>query len=71
MFIGGGAVVYKLGPKEARIEILGCALAPIPYFRVGLQGVLAGIAEMFSTRVYLREQRSNAPTTITFRASWV
>lgn len=71
MFVGGGAVIYKLGPKEARIEILGCPMAHIPYFRVGLHGVLLGIGEMFSKRVYLREQRSKTPLTITFRASWV
>jgi hypothetical protein len=72
MFIGGGIIVYKLGPKEARIEVLSCTLASIPYFRVGLQGVLLGIGEMFSQRLYVREVRSVPdPTAIVFRASWV
>ena len=72
MFVGGGIIVYKLGPKEARIEILSCTLASIPYFRVGLQGVLLGIGEMFSQRLYVREvPRVPSPTSIIFRASWV
>jgi hypothetical protein len=72
MFMGGGVIVYKLGPKETRIEILGCALAHIPYFRTGLQGVLLGIGELFSQRVYVRElARLGGKTTIVFRASWV
>jgi hypothetical protein len=72
MFVGGGIIVYKLGPKEARIEVLSCALATIPYFRVGLQGVLLGIGEMFCQRLYVREvPRVPNPTTIAFRASWV
>lgn len=72
MFVGGGIIIYKLGPKEARIEILSCTLASIPYFRAGLQGVLLGIGEMFAQRLYVREvPRVPNPTTIIFRASWV
>jgi hypothetical protein len=72
MFVGGGIVVYKLGPKEARIEVHACTLASIPYFRVGLQGVLLGVGELFSQRVYVREvPRVASPTTVVFRSSWV
>lgn len=75
MFVGGGVTVLKLGPKEARVEVLGCTLAHIPYFRTGLQGVLLGIGALFSQRVYVREVTrvgSGMPqTSIIFRGSWV
>jgi hypothetical protein len=75
MFVGGGVTVVKLGPKEARIEMLGCTLAHIPYFRSGLQGVLLGIGELFSQRVYAREVprvgNATPATTVIFRGSWV
>jgi hypothetical protein len=72
MFVGGGVVVYKLGPKEARMEIHGCGLAHIPYFRAGFQGVLLGVGELFTQRVYVREvPRPGSKTTLVFRSSWV
>jgi len=72
MFVGGGVTVLKLGPKEARIEVLDCTLAHIPYFRTGLQGVLLGVGELFASRLYVREvPRVGSATTIHFRASWV
>ena len=75
MFVGGGVTVFKLGPKEARIEVLGCTLAHIPYFRTGLQGVLLGIGELFSQRLFVREVTrvgsATPSTSIIFRGSWV
>lgn len=72
MFVGGGVQVWKLGPKECRVELLGCRLAHIPYFRAGLQGVFIGIASHLTTKVYVNEvPRLNGPTTIVYRGSWV
>ncbi len=72
MFVGGGAAVYKLGPKETRVEILGCSLASIPYFRNGLQGVLHGIGELFCQKLYVSEvTRASSESTIVYRGSWV
>lgn len=72
MFVGGGMAVYKLGPKETRIEVHGCALAPIAYFRTGLQGVLQGIGERFCQKLYVSEiPRMTTPTSIAYRGSWV
>ena len=61
----------ELGPKEARVEFLSCSLAKIPYFRAGLQGVLLGIGELFTKKIYVVEAPSPAPTTMVFRGSWV
>jgi hypothetical protein len=74
MFVGGGGIIYKLGPKESRLEVLGCRLADIPYFRYGLQGVLQGIGGLFCTKLYVSEVRSAAegsPLRIVYRGSWV
>jgi len=70
MFIGGGTAVYRLGPKEAHIEVVHCTLASIPYFRTGLRGVLLGVGSAFSQKLYINELVR--PTdAMMFRASWV
>jgi hypothetical protein len=71
MFIGGGAAIYKIGPKEARIEFVGCSLAPIAYFRTGLRGVLLGVGSGFTNKLYVAEVPSPSPDSIRLRASWV
>lgn len=72
MFIGGGAAVYKVGPKEARIEVVSCSLAHISYFRTGLRGVLLGIGSVFTQKLYVNEVPSRStPDSIVFRGSWV
>lgn len=72
MFVGGGVCVFKAGPKEARIEFHECTLAPISYFRSGLRGVLLGVGEHFTTKVYVNEiPRVSSGTSVVFRASWV
>jgi hypothetical protein len=72
MFVGGGTAVYKLGPKDARIEMIAGPLAGIGYFKNGLRGVLLGVGELFSSKVYVLEiPRLCNATTIVFRTSWV
>jgi len=72
MFRGGGVAAWKLGPKEARVEFVGCPIARVPYFRVGLQGVLLGVGEMFCERMYLQEIPALCTrSTLAFRGAWV
>jgi hypothetical protein len=72
MFEGGGVAVYKLGPKEVRIEMLGCRLAHVQYFRAGLRGVVLGVGELFARTIYVTEVPTpKEPTSIVFRGSWV
>jgi hypothetical protein len=71
MFVGGGTTVFKLGPKEARAEMLRCSLAHVGYFRAGLRGVILGIGEMFARTIYVNEVPSRERETIVFRGSWV
>jgi hypothetical protein len=72
MFIGGGAAVFKVGPKEARVEVVGCSLAPIPYFRNGLRGVVLGIGSAFTEKLYVTEiAHQRTPDTLVMRGAWV
>ena len=72
MLQGGAGAVYRLGPKEARIEIHGNALVAIDYCRNGWRGMFAASAALFAQKVYVNEQRSLAtPTSMGLRLSWV
>jgi hypothetical protein len=68
---GGGTRVIKLGPKEARIEIVGLPLAAIPYFRAGFQGMIKAGGELFCTRAYITEvPKLCTALTIGYRCAW-
>ena len=68
---GGGTRVIKLGPKEARIEIVGLCLAASPYFRAGFQGMIKSGGELFCTRAYVSEvPRLTTGMTIGYRCAW-
>jgi hypothetical protein len=68
---GGGVGVFKVGPKDARIEIVGFTGAPIPYCRNGLRGVLMGLSELVCTKAYASEIRALCTdTTLGFRVAW-
>ncbi|HWL89399.1 MAG TPA: hypothetical protein VNO21_26525 [Polyangiaceae bacterium] len=71
MWVGGAIAVYKEGPKQARVELVACALAPVPYFRTAMRGVLAAVGEKFCTKLYLKEIPTRDPTAMVYRGSWV
>ena len=55
IFDGGGCCVTKLGPKDARMEMVGNPLANIPYFRNATRGLWLVAIEMFCTKAYMLE----------------
>ena len=62
---GGGVEVRKVGPKEAVVEVVGCGVLDVPYFRSALGGVIQGIVQLFCRRAYVhdltdRSSRSSA-----------
>jgi hypothetical protein len=57
---GGGIRVLRLGPKEARIELVQCAIADSSYFRYALRGVVVAVLHMFCSRAYVHEQALSA-----------
>jgi len=68
---GGGMGVFKLGPKEARVEIVGYPLAALRYNRVTFRGILAGIVGLFCNKIYVVElPKMCGPRELGFRLSW-
>ena len=69
---GGGVATYKLGPKEARIEIAGWPCARIRYCRIATRGLLSGQTEMFCRKAYVQEVTPLCTElTLAYRVSWV
>ena len=69
-FKGSGVAVFKLGPKEARFEIVGWPLARIDYNRISFRGILVSLARPFCTKVYVTEIAGYTSTTVSYRVAW-
>jgi hypothetical protein len=68
---GGGISVTELGPKDARVELVGNALCDIDYFRTGVRGVYQAAVQLFCAKAYSVElARGRAPGTTAMRISW-
>jgi hypothetical protein len=69
---GGGMAVSKLGPKDARIDLIGNPLCEIDYFRVGVRGVYQAAVQLFCSRVYSSDASvSRTARSMSIRLSWV
>jgi hypothetical protein len=69
---GGGIALYKLGPKEARVEFAGFPFAAIHYVRVAIRGIALGVVELFAQTAYAREIAGLCTDkTLAYRLSWV
>jgi hypothetical protein len=70
-WIGSGLGVFKIGPKEARIEIVGCPCAKIPYFRVANRGILQSVTQLLCTRAYVHDVAALCTdSTLGYRVQW-
>ena len=69
---GSAAAVFKLGPREARMEVVNNPLASIPYFRASLQGITHATAASFASHVSVRELtwQPEVPFRASYRVSW-
>jgi hypothetical protein len=68
---GGDVAVFKLGPKEARVEIAGWPCSRVPYCRRALRGLLIGQSELFCRRAYASEiAHLCTATTLGYRIAW-
>ncbi|MGO8994573.1 MAG: hypothetical protein ACLQVI_14750 [Polyangiaceae bacterium] len=68
---GGGTRVLKLGPKEARADIVGVPILVVPYFRNAIRGLYQAAISVFCTKCYVHEiVRRSEPTAIGLRISW-
>jgi hypothetical protein len=70
--MGGGCAVYRLGPKEARVECHGIPeLAELGYFRNGFRGMFASSGQLFCQKVYVTDLAAfTLRRRIGFRVSW-
>lgn len=68
---GGGGAVWRLGPKEARVEIHGVPMVSFAYFRNGWRGMFAGSGSLFVSKVYVTEiARKTTATSMALRVAW-
>ncbi len=67
---GGGTRVIKLGPKDARADIVGIPILALGYFRMAIAGLYQAGISVFCTRAYVHEIGRRTPTAITLRLSW-
>jgi hypothetical protein len=71
LLLGGSGAVYRLGPKEARVEIHGVPMVQFAWFRNGWRGMFGGSGQLFANRVYIHEiPRYTTGTETAFRVSW-
>ena len=70
-FRGGAVGIVKLGPKEARVELVGNPLCAVSYFRQGIRAVTSTGAELFCEKAYTVElPRLTTSTSMGYRLSW-
>jgi hypothetical protein len=68
---GGGTAVYRVGPKDARVEIVSLPLVDIPYFRVAFRGFIVAGCNIFSTKAYGKDLPSvRGSGRVAYRIAW-
>lgn len=71
IWVGGAVGVFKLGPKEARLEVLGWPCSRFTYCKNGILGVTQGLIQLFCRKVYVREvPRLCTSTSLGYRIAW-
>ena len=71
VWIGGGVGVFKIGPKETRLEIVGWQCSSSMYIRHAMRGVVGGMLEMFCAKAYISDlPRLCTATSLGYRCAW-
>src|SRR5262249_6188680 len=52
---GGGCAVYRVGPKDARLDLVGFLLCTIPYYRRSFFGWTWQLLQLFAPTLVLTE----------------
>jgi hypothetical protein len=72
IFDGCDIAVYKLGPKEAYVEVVNCQLLGLPYFRAAFRAYFRTVVALLSKVVYTNEVMAyGTDSDAVFRFSWV
>ncbi len=68
---GGGLRVTRLGPKEARMDIVQVPINDCRYYRNALRGLSLGVFELFCAKAYVAERPGpRAPGSASYRIQW-
>jgi hypothetical protein len=68
---GSDLAVWKLGPKDARLDWLGIPYASVPYYVTSYGGFLRGLIQLFCTKAYTRLVADHSTaTSLSYRISW-
>jgi hypothetical protein len=68
---GGACGIFRVGPKDARIEMIGFPVSAIPYARIALRGLTMGLCDLVCRRSYVHDVRELCnDTTIAYRVAW-
>jgi hypothetical protein len=69
---GSALGVRRMGPKDARVDVVGFPCAVIPYVRVSLSAFFVKNTELFCRRAVARSVRppSDAVETLSYVVSW-
>jgi hypothetical protein len=71
MYRGGAIGIMKLGPKEARFEVVATSIARHAYWRTALRGILTTVLAPFCQAAHARELPAyTGPTKVGYRVSW-
>ena len=71
MLVGGSGAVYRLGPKEARVECHGVPLVEYAYFRNAWRGMFAGSGALFCSKMFVTElPRGTREGPFALRLAW-
>jgi hypothetical protein len=72
LFVGSELGVFRLGPKDLRLEIAGFPFTAFTYNRVTFRAIVESLVNPFCTRAFVRDAPEAAGrTTIGWRVSWV
>jgi hypothetical protein len=72
MMRGGGVSAWKIGPKEARVEVVGFPPSRYRYTRLGMCGVVERAISLLCSKVYVTELPTfGTPDDVVMRAAWV
>jgi hypothetical protein len=71
-WVGSSMAVWKIGPKEARLDWVQQPVMRFPYLRMAFAAFAQAICSLFAMTVYVREIPSRTTETETsYRISWV
>lgn len=68
---GGDVGVVSLGPKEARVEVVGWPCARFAYCRIAMRGLLTAQTQLFCRKAYVIDIAALCTeSTLGYRVSW-